>query len=203
MNEGEFLEAISEAQYPINCATCDYNLTGLGEAGRCPECGLEFVRQDRLHEIYSQIFSEIDPGLDPAYDISHVNPDTFPVDCAVCGNRLQGAEAAGVCPRCGTAFERRLRLWQTHGPEAFVRYDDVAPLPPRSTFPFAIIDIFGVLAALALFGGVALFLVARDDLDNWHLSVGLVVTGFAVTIALMCLRDRLNKWRDRGESDDH
>src|ERR1043165_4410317 len=43
---------IDESRYPIWCKECHYSLRGLGEKGRCPECGLRFRRSDLLVDLY-------------------------------------------------------------------------------------------------------------------------------------------------------
>jgi len=46
------ISKISEADFPICCDRCNHPLTGLGESGRCPKCGLAFVRRQRLWKTY-------------------------------------------------------------------------------------------------------------------------------------------------------
>ena len=38
---GDFLDYVNESSIPV-CGSCDYDLRGLGELGRCPECGKPF-----------------------------------------------------------------------------------------------------------------------------------------------------------------
>ena len=39
---------IPEADFPVHCAQCGHELTGLEETGTCPACGTDFVRRDLL-----------------------------------------------------------------------------------------------------------------------------------------------------------
>lgn len=43
---------IPESEFPIRCDRCDGDLTGLGNAGGCPRCGLPFERSRRLWQTY-------------------------------------------------------------------------------------------------------------------------------------------------------
>ena len=43
---------ISEEDFPICCQGCDCSLSGLGDAGRCPACGLSFSRRQLLWATY-------------------------------------------------------------------------------------------------------------------------------------------------------
>lgn len=43
---------IGEKDFPIRCERCDGPLDGLGETGRCPDCGLVFRRRERLWQTY-------------------------------------------------------------------------------------------------------------------------------------------------------
>jgi len=52
-------------------------------------------------------------------DISDVSESEFPIHCAACRYLLTGLGEEGCCPECGQPFERRLRLWELWGDEAF------------------------------------------------------------------------------------
>jgi len=43
---------IPEGDFPVRCDRCGGLLTGLGEAGECPECGLPFIRRQRLWQTH-------------------------------------------------------------------------------------------------------------------------------------------------------
>ncbi len=43
---------IPEDKFPIDCASCGYDLTGLGETGVCPACGADFDRGERLLDLH-------------------------------------------------------------------------------------------------------------------------------------------------------
>jgi len=46
------ISKISEADFPVRCDRCDHLLIGPAESGRCPKCGLVFVRRQRLWKTY-------------------------------------------------------------------------------------------------------------------------------------------------------
>ncbi len=54
-------------------------------------------------------------------DISEIDERAFPITCAECGYNLSGLGGSSRCPECGALFERRRRLWDTYGPDAFVQ----------------------------------------------------------------------------------
>lgn len=46
------ISQIPESDFPIRCHRCDYELTGLGDLGRCPQCVTSFDRRERLWRTY-------------------------------------------------------------------------------------------------------------------------------------------------------
>ncbi len=54
---------ISETEFPVRCGRCDCALFGLGERGRCPECGQGFSRRERLWETHGP-----EAFADPEFD---------------------------------------------------------------------------------------------------------------------------------------
>jgi hypothetical protein len=67
---------IPPTDFPIRCDRCDDDLTGLGEVGRCPQCGLRFVRRERLWKTYGpDAFAE--PPVRPGEDESSSSDKTF------------------------------------------------------------------------------------------------------------------------------
>lgn len=58
---------IPEDMFPIDCAACGYDLTGLGESGFCPACGADFDRGERLLDLYGpEVFIEDPPVATPS-----------------------------------------------------------------------------------------------------------------------------------------
>lgn len=43
----------------LRCPHCDYDLTGLADAGTCPECGSAITADDRKYQLRRQIFLEL------------------------------------------------------------------------------------------------------------------------------------------------
>ena len=115
------LSWMSEEEYPVTCGRCGYNLTGLGEEGQCPECSQSFERADRLWTMYRYDIVSNDHGLDSMPDLSHVDPERFPILCQYCGEVLRELQEKGRCPRCDRFYTRRNRLWEIYGPEAFMQ----------------------------------------------------------------------------------
>ncbi len=59
------IDHIREADFPIRCERCDHDLTGLGESGICPACGVSFSRRQRLWHTYGpEAFAK--PPITPA-----------------------------------------------------------------------------------------------------------------------------------------
>ncbi len=53
------IATIPEADFPVHCDQCAYDLTGLGDRSRCPECGTGFERRERLWTIHGpEAFAE-------------------------------------------------------------------------------------------------------------------------------------------------
>ncbi|MHC4697643.1 MAG: hypothetical protein ACYTFA_12975 [Planctomycetota bacterium] len=44
--------AVAEVDLPFGCYACGWELSGLGEEGSCPECGIVFNREERLFDLY-------------------------------------------------------------------------------------------------------------------------------------------------------
>ena len=85
-------------------------------------------------------------GVDP--DVADILEDDFPIDCVACGADLAGLGDKGECPKCAESFDRRERLLDLHGPEAFLQEKPVdVRKPPREWFPLGAI----VLTVIALF----------------------------------------------------
>lgn len=57
--DGETAPLPAADAYPVHCASCRYLLVGLGDDGRCPECGEPFSRRARLMDEYGpEAFAE-------------------------------------------------------------------------------------------------------------------------------------------------
>jgi uncharacterized membrane protein len=200
------LEPVSEALYPITCAACRYCLTGLGEAGRCPECGLAFERQMRLGEIYGAQLSGQDLGVDPRCDISHIDPAKFVVTCELCGTPLIAADEAGTCTQCGLHYNRRLRLFQLYGPEAFAHYESGESEPTRVS-PYQFLIGTAELAFWVIFiGTVATFAATQIGTAAFRttLRIGLMILVAATVLRVMWafVRAWKRRWRGPDLEDD-
>ncbi len=51
---GDFLDYVNESSILV-CGSCDYDLRGLGEQGRCPECGKPFQVTPILWDEFRQV----------------------------------------------------------------------------------------------------------------------------------------------------
>ena len=109
---------------PGMCRQCGYNLAHLVEP-RCPECGTKFDPDD-LQDATGDCEEEIETPSD-SFDPSL---QEFPVDCEACGAPLAGEAYSGECSACGATFNRRDRVVDTYGPEAFLPNQ---PKPARAT----------------------------------------------------------------------
>ncbi|MBU0716682.1 MAG: hypothetical protein KJ749_00400 [Planctomycetes bacterium] len=46
------ISGIPEEAFTVRCDRCDFELTGLGDLGRCPQCASQFNRRKLLWETY-------------------------------------------------------------------------------------------------------------------------------------------------------
>jgi predicted Zn-ribbon and HTH transcriptional regulator len=98
---------------PATCDLCGYSLLHLTEP-RCPECGTGFDPERLIGEFAWETSVDWTPP-----DTSGISEVDFPIVCDACGYSLKGLADEGRCPECGTAFDRRERLFGVYGPEAF------------------------------------------------------------------------------------
>ncbi len=108
--------------------------------------------------------------------LDNISDEAYPIHCADCEYILTGLGDTGNCPECGTAFDRRLRLWLEYGPEAFVqRKSGRRRRGPR------FIELFGWSAWTALSFVVAFGL-------SWILFGGVeICSGTAIWVGLLSI----------------
>ena len=96
------------------CGRCGYNLSHLVEP-RCPECGTKFDPDD-----IQDATGDCEEEIETPSDSFEPSAKEFPVDCEACRAPLTGEAYTGECLACGAAFNRRDRVVDTYGPEAFL-----------------------------------------------------------------------------------
>jgi hypothetical protein len=99
---------------------------------------------------------------------SRIPEGEFPIRCVRCDCDLTGLGETGRCPQCATAFDRRSRLWEVYGPEAFAE----PPITGDETRPAA--STYAVLAA------VVCMLLLPAVLLAWKAIFGQFDLGFAL-----------------------
>jgi len=116
-------------------------------------------------------------------DLSAIDESRFPIHCEACGYLLTALGDAGRCPECFTHFRRRERLFEEHGPEAFVDRSGQIPeaVPPRQSFGGALSWTLLSLGTLLLAAGLVFAWYGRVD--------GLTVV--VVSLILLSILDRL------------
>jgi len=130
-------------------------------------------------------------------DVSYIRETDFPVHCDRCGHPLDTLGEHGSCPNCGMEFDRRERLWQTYGPDAFarppVKRDEYEPTWTGSAFVAG--TLFGLI--LAAIVPVAVW-VSQDWLgvgDPWFVLFAWAVLAAAVIWLVV------SRYRPRGSTD--
>ena len=96
-------------------------------------------------------------------DPVHAARRVLPVSCAQCGVALPTDGDAGTCRQCGLAFDRRERLFDTYGPEAFLDEPVVLPKAKPSAARYRRAIILSVVAVLSV--PIAQYCVRRGVLD--------------------------------------
>ncbi len=102
-------------------------------------------------------------------DVSGVSEDDFPISCNECEYPLTGLGDTGRCPECGAAFDRRRRLWEFYGPEAFARppiADGESGAAPRDR-RFVVAVFTAVVCAVAIPIGVLIWREVSGTVDRW------------------------------------
>ena len=120
-------------------------------------------------------------------DLSEIGETAFPIRCAECGYNLSGLGDSSRCPECGTSFERRSRLWETYGPDAFVQ-GAARGRGSRLGFAGALLHICWVVLLFAvLFLGLALL---ATDVNVLVLILSWLFLVFLVEVLLLRRRKR-------------
>lgn len=135
------------------------------------------------------------------YDISQIPDGDFPVRCDRCDYELTGLGEAGRCPQCAAPFNRRKRLWETYGPEAFAKPPISDVRQPDADF------MYGFLTAVILMLLLPVILLAWYKLfGKFDLGFGLftwaVVVAAAVWIVLVRRRARPRTKKGGNETGD-
>jgi len=179
------------------CRHCGYNLALL-TAPRCPECGTGFDPED------------VDMPADgaPIEDASTALPErpepdpyALTITCAQCGSDLPGDGQTGTCANCETAFDRRERIFDTYGPEAFIEELVVEkPKPTTSWAPYRRAIIFSAVAVLSI--PVAQYFVDIGAVGADRMPFVIFLFVIAIFEWLRVSRDRQDDARDDTERDD-
>jgi hypothetical protein len=121
-------------------------------------------------------------------DLSRIDEDAFPITCGTCGYSLRGLANEGLCPECAAPYDRRRRLWEAHGPEAFAGCQPSDQFQGGAGFRLAALYLLVGLGSLA--GGMYL----------WALYVGptnICILPVVWLLAVTLVEVRLNRRRRR------
>lgn len=129
------------------CGDCGYNLAHLSML-RCSECGTEFEPEDVGMAADDRPIDDESPApAEPAETGRLIQPIT----CAQCDGALPSEGDMGTCPNCGAAFDRRERIFETYGPEAFIEEPAVEkPTGTASWAPYRRALVFSAVALLSI-----------------------------------------------------
>lgn len=129
------------------CGSCGYNFARRTEL-RCPKCGTEFEPEYMEMSGDGMPIEDESPSRpEPARTGMHVQPIT----CAQCDIALPLTGDVGICPNCGTTFNRRERVFDTYGPEAFLEESVVEkPKVEASWAPYRRAIIFSAVSVLSI-----------------------------------------------------
>lgn len=132
-------------------------------------------------------------------DTTRLSEEDFPIRCDGCERDLTGLGEAGRCPDCDLAFSRRLRLWQTYGPEAFAD----PPITPaeqeasQKDITFLSALLAGLIVTLSLPVLLLAWLAMFDTVDLCScLLVWAVISSIAVWLTVV-------RRLFRGSKSDH
>jgi hypothetical protein len=129
-------------------------------------------------------------------DLSQIDEEAFPVTCGTCGYSLRGLADEGLCAECATPYDRRRRLWELHGPEAFAGPPAADQLRGGAGFKRAALHLLAVLGSLA--GGMYLWALLVGPTNICFLPV---VWFLAVTLVEVRLARRRRCRRFSGNGD--
>lgn len=162
------------------CINCGYQLTHLSES-RCPECGKEFDPEDVPRSVEG---TPIEDELSRPPKQEEFGTRAQRIACSQCEAQLPDDAETSRCAKCGSVFDRRERIFEIYGPEAFMDESEVEQ--PKASSSWAPVLRPLILFAVALLATAIVLYVVQTE----YIRAGRVpyVIFLFVIVILSCFR---------------